>query len=275
MMVYCPLLVLEPPTLNASAKVDVGGYALSFQAFGVGEPTVVFECGIEDSSESLANLALAVQMFTRALIYDRAGLGQSDPAPRPRAIQDAVVDLHSLLHRAPIPGPYLLVGHSFGGLIMRLFAAQYPQEVTGLVLLDVPHPQLALRELACLPPASAQEPPALTAFRDHVTAEWNDPASNAEGFDIAASAQQILQCPALGTLPLVVITAGKDEWEAGFPAEIARTLEQDWMRMQQEFVALSTNSQHIIATKSTHVIQECQPELVLATIQQLLEHTSH
>ena len=166
------------------------------------------------------------------------------------------------------------MGHSFGGLIVRLFAAQYPDKIAGLLLLDVPHPQLALRELACLPPPSAQEPPAPTAFRAQITAEWNDPSSNIEGFNIADSAKQIVQSPTLGALPLVVMTAGKDERAAGFPAEIGRALEQDWLRMQREFVELSTNSQHIIATESTHVIQECQPELVLTTIQQLLECTT-
>jgi pimeloyl-ACP methyl ester carboxylesterase len=260
--------------LTTPRKVDVGGYQLSCRTFGLGEPTVVFECGIEDTSESLANLAHHVQTFTRAFIYDRAGLGLSDPAPRPRTIQNAVNDLHVLLQRAHIPGPYLLVGHSFGGLIVRLYAAHYPQEVVGLVLLDVPHPELALRELALLPPPSSHEPAALTSFRNHATLEWNDPSRNREGFDIAASAGQILNSCNLGALPLVVITAGGDEWEDGFPAGTARALEQDWMRMQHEFLKLSTNSRHIIATESTHAIQECQPELVIATIRQLLEGTS-
>ncbi len=254
-------------------KIDVGGYQLAYQTFGDGEPTVVFECGIEDSSQSLANLAHEVQSFSRAFIYDRAGLGHSDPAQRPRTIQDAVNDLNKLLHHAAIPEPYLLVGHSFGGLILRQYAAQHPHEVAGLILLDSPQPELALRELACLPSPSPQEPASLKAFREHALTEWNDPTSNAEGFDIAASAQQFMNSRSLDALPLVVITAGKDEWDEGFPAEIARALEQDWMRMQQEFVQLSSNSQHIIAHESTHAIQDCQPDLVVATIRKMLEST--
>src|SRR5262249_29469736 len=159
-------------------------------------------------ADSLANLAHQVQSFTRALIYDRAGLGQSDPAPRPRTIQDAVSDLQTLLHTAQVPGPYLLVGHSFGGLIVRLYAHQYPQEVLGLVLLDVPHPEQCLRELQFLPPPSPQEPAVLSVFRSTITAEWTDPFSNREGFDRAASAAQVLASGHLGNLPLVVITAG-------------------------------------------------------------------
>src|SRR6266496_2447358 len=108
--------------MDFSAKINLGGYQLFFQSFGSGAPTVVFESGGEYGAESLANLAHQVQSFTSALIYDRAGLGQSDPAPHPRTIRDAVTDLHALLHTARIPGPYLLVGHSFGGLIVQLYA---------------------------------------------------------------------------------------------------------------------------------------------------------
>jgi pimeloyl-ACP methyl ester carboxylesterase len=88
-----------------NARIAVGDYQLSFQSFGTGEPTVVFESGGGCGADSLANLARQVQSFTRALIYDRAGLGQSDPAPRPRTVQDAVRDLHALLHTAQVPGP--------------------------------------------------------------------------------------------------------------------------------------------------------------------------
>jgi pimeloyl-ACP methyl ester carboxylesterase len=257
--------------MDSRTKIDVGGYQLSFQCLGSGTPTVVFESGGGDGADSLANLAHLIQSFTQALIYDRAGLGQSDPAPRPRTVQDAVRDLHALLHTAQVPGPYLLVGHSFGGLIVQLYAAQYPQEVMGLVLLDVPHPEQALRDLQLLPPPSPQEPAALTALRNTLTTEWTDPFSDQEGFDRVASAAQVLASGHLAHLPLVVITAGIDEWEEGFPDELARSLEKNWMCLQQERVALSSNSKHIIATESTHSIQDCQPELVTAVIRKLVE----
>jgi pimeloyl-ACP methyl ester carboxylesterase len=256
--------------MDYSTKIDVGSYQLWYQSFGTGEPTVVFESGGDCSAESLANLAHGIQSFTRALVYDRAGLGQSDPAPRPRTIQDAVTDLHGLLHDAPVPGPYLLVGHSLGGLIVRLYAHQHPREVVGLVLLDVPHPEQGLRELKLLPPPSAGEPAVLTAFRKMSTEEWTDPFSNREGFDRAASAAQVMTSDHLGDLPLAVITAGIDEWDNGFPREIATTLAEDWMHTQQELVGLSSNSTHIIATESTHAIQDCQPDLVIDVIRKLV-----
>jgi pimeloyl-ACP methyl ester carboxylesterase len=257
--------------METSGRIDVGGYQLFFQSFGSRPPTIIFESGGDDGADSLAAVARQVQSFARALIYDRAGLGQSDPAPQPRTIQDAVADLHALLHAAQVPGPYVLVGHSYGGLIVRLYAHTHPQEVVGLVLLDVPPPDLSLRELRLLPPATPYEPAALTECRNNAITEWNDPLSSHEGFDRAASAAQILSTGDLGSLPLIVITAGIDEWPDEFPPAIARAMEQDWMAAQHELVALSTNSRHIIATESNHSIQECQPDLVIEAIRALVE----
>ena len=263
-------MTIQVSSMEYSARINVGSHQLFLQTLGNGEPTVVFESGGGCGANSLMNLAQQVQSFARALIYDRAGLGQSDPAPRPRTVHDAVCDLHTLLHTARIPGPYLLVGHSFGGLIVRLYAAQYPLEVGGLVLLDVPHPEQSLRDLQLLPDSSPGESPALTALREALTAEWTDPFSNEEGFDRAASAAQVLAGGQLGDLPLVVITAGIDEWEPGFPTEIAQALSRNWMQKQQELVRLSNHGKHIIATESTHVIQDCQPDLVIDVIARLV-----
>src|SRR5690349_12299074 len=165
-------MAIQASSMEYSARINAGSHQLFFQTLGSGEPTVVFESGGGCGADSLMNLAQQVQSFARVLVYDRAGLGQSDPAPWPRTIQDAVSDLHTLLHTARIPGPYLLVGHSLGGLMIRLYAAQYPLEVAGLVLLDVPHPEQSLRDLQLLPDPSPGESSALTAFRDALTAEW-------------------------------------------------------------------------------------------------------
>jgi pimeloyl-ACP methyl ester carboxylesterase len=258
---------MEHPT-----KVDVGSYQLAYQSFGSGQPTVVFESGSECGAESLAMLARAIEHQTRAVIYDRAGLGQSDPAPKPRTVEDAVADLHRLLHSAQLGGPYLLVAHSLGGWIARLFAHTYRHEVAGLMLLDSSHPEQTLRQLGLMPAPSPAEPAALSTMRVMLEAEWADPFDNSEGFDIAASAAQVRAADSLGTLPLVVISAGKDEWDEGFPPELARAMEEDWMQMQRELVALSTNSTHLIAAESSHAIQDCQPELVIEQIRRLVAH---
>ena len=112
----------------------------------------------------------------------------------------------------------------------------------------------------------------MTTFRDEITAEWTNPFHNREGFDKAASAGQIMGTGKLGNLPLVVITAGIDEWEDGFPEEIAGRLAEDWMAMQRELVTFSDNGTHIIAAESTHSIQDCQPDLVVETIRKLVQN---
>ena len=163
------------------------------------------------------------------------------------------------------------MGHSFAGLHLRLFAHQHPQAVAGLILLDASHPDQWLRDLQLLPPPAPSEPAALTTARETLTAEWTDPFRNEEGMDIAASAVQVRATSHLGELPLIVITAGLDTGEEGFPLEIARALEQNWLAMQKELAAISHNSTHIIATESDHSIQDCQPELVVDVIRQLVQ----
>ncbi|MEZ4861007.1 MAG: alpha/beta hydrolase [Caldilineaceae bacterium] len=254
-------------------RIDVGGYHLSMESAGAGSPTVLFECGMGCGAASLANLAAEVQHFTRTVLYDRAGLGQSDPAPKPRTSQDVVDDLWRLLQQAQIHGPYLLVGHSFAGLHLRLFAHQHPQAVAGLVLLDASHPDQTLRDLQLLPPPTPSELAILTKMRNTLMAEWTDPFHNEEGMDIAASAAQVQATGHFGQLPLVVITAGIDEWEEGFPPELASASAANWLAMQKELAALSHNSTHIIATESNHSIQDCQPELVVDVIRQMVQQT--
>lgn len=254
-----------------SGRVAVGDRQVFFKILGDGEPTVIFEAGSECDSTALLALAQQVQSLTRSVVYDRAGMGQSDAAPQPRTVRHAVEDLEMLLERAQIPAPYLLVGHSYGGMIVRLFATRHIEQVVGLVLLDSPPPGLALRELALLPPQAADEPAALSEFRKQALLEWQDPFSNSEGIDWQASAAQMREVVHLGDLPLIVITAGIDEWDEGFPAEVMRALEDDWMQEQRALLALSRNGRQIIASESNHSIQDCQPELVVDVIRTLIE----
>jgi pimeloyl-ACP methyl ester carboxylesterase len=116
--------------------VDVGGRALHINVLGKGSPVVILEAGIAASSLSWALVTKQVAAFTTVVTYDRAGFGWSDPAPHPCTALDAARDLALLLDKAELPGPFVLVGHSFGGLIVRVFEQQYPARVAGLVLVD-------------------------------------------------------------------------------------------------------------------------------------------
>ena len=116
--------------------IDVGGHRLHLNCTGTGSPTVVLEPGHGEVSSAMGWIAPAVSQDTRVCVYDRAGHGWSDPADGPQDAVETARDLHTLLDRAHIPGPYVLAGHSFGGLYVLTFAATYPDQVAGLVLLD-------------------------------------------------------------------------------------------------------------------------------------------
>src|SRR5437016_14256702 len=116
--------------------VDIGGYRLHINCTGTGSPTVILDAGLGGTSLDWSKVQPAVARFTRVCSYDRAGYGWSETGPGPRTSQQMVTELHLLLAHAQINGPYILVGHSLGGLNMRLYAYHYPQEVAGMILLD-------------------------------------------------------------------------------------------------------------------------------------------
>src|SRR6266508_940072 len=123
--------------------IDVGGYQMHLYCTGTnvdGSPTVILENGLGSISSAWALVQPEVAKGTRTCSYDRAGMGWSDSSPEPRDAQHIAIELHTLLQNAQIPGPYVLVGWSFGGLYAREYAGQYGDEVSGLVLLDSSHP---------------------------------------------------------------------------------------------------------------------------------------
>jgi len=138
--------------------VDVGGYRLHINCVGQGSPTVILESGLGNMSADWANVQPEVAETTRVCAYDRAGTGWSEPGPEPRDPQQIARELHTLLGNAGIDGPYVLVGQSFGGLYVRMFAARYPKEVAGMALVDASHPDMWTR----LPPevVATLKPPA-------------------------------------------------------------------------------------------------------------------
>ncbi|WP_456824611.1 alpha/beta fold hydrolase [Cellulomonas sp. P5_E12] len=134
--------------LDASANAmpgqlfDVGGHSLHLNCTGSGSPTVVLEPGAGMVSAQLGLITPTVARETRVCVYDRAGRGWSEPAETRQDATQIATDLHTLLERAHVPGPYVLAGHSFGGLYVLTFAARYPDEVAGMVLVDSTAPAL-------------------------------------------------------------------------------------------------------------------------------------
>src|SRR5512133_1842630 len=136
--------IYEPMAEAADAKanpppgqmVDVGGYRLHIHCTGSGSPTVVIESGWGDMAASWGWVQPEVAKATRVCTYDRAGMGWSESSPEPRAAREYAKELHTLLAKANEPGPYVLVGHSMGGYTILVYAHDYPDEVSGLVLVD-------------------------------------------------------------------------------------------------------------------------------------------
>jgi pimeloyl-ACP methyl ester carboxylesterase len=121
--------------------IDVGGFALHLHCSGSGSPSVVLDAALGGSSVSWSWIQPEIAKRTRVCSYDRAGYGWSEPGPLPRTAAGMAAELRTLLRRGDVPPPFVLVGHSFGGLIMRIFATRYREEVAGMVLVDPAHPE--------------------------------------------------------------------------------------------------------------------------------------
>src|SRR3954471_22916682 len=124
--------VTSTKSLLTVQKIDVGGHALSALIGGEATPAVIFEAGFGAGLESWATVQSTTAKFARTVSYDRAGIGQSEAGPKPRAAKQIGQELHTALQKAGIAPPYVFVGHSFGGIYVRVFADLYPKEVAGL-----------------------------------------------------------------------------------------------------------------------------------------------
>jgi pimeloyl-ACP methyl ester carboxylesterase len=246
--------------------VDIGGRKLHIECTGIGSPTVVFESGLAEGSAYWGRIAPAVAPTSRVCIYDRAGRGWSEPASGPQDGQAVATDLHALLAAAGNPGPYVLVGHSTGAPYVRVFAATYPDEVAGMVILDgqpadaftslpnfpgfysVIRPASALfptvarlgiyRLLYALAPADLPSPWAERERADQSTARL-EVAQRDEFAILPRTLTQAMALTSLGDKPLVVVTAAVDT-QAG------------WLEANAAMAGLSSNSSHRVASAQTH-----------------------
>jgi pimeloyl-ACP methyl ester carboxylesterase len=203
-----------------------------------------------------------VASFARVCSYDRANsvAGASDPAPKPRTGQDVVSDLHELLTAAGETGPYVLVGHSIGGIFVRLYASSYPGEVAGLVLIDSSHEDQETRLQELLTPEQL-------AF-------YQQMMISIEGLDISTSLEQMREAEAaspLQPMPLAVVSAGihgdPGMFPPGWPVEEEAAL---WAELQEDLAGLVPGSQHVVAEESGHYVHQSQPDLVVDAIRSVV-----
>lgn len=270
-----------PPSLSdaVSGKVDVGGYELYYTCVGEGSPTVILEAGSEGDSSTWELVMLYYRKYTRVCAYDRANLGNSDQAPKPRTYEDMTRDLHVLLQNVPIEEPYVLVGYSMGGNLVRLYAGQYPEDVVGVVLVDSFHPDTGSRLLAALPPETAGEDESLKLWREYST--WmmtSNGQSKLDSEDVnnLVSMEQVRAVKSLGDIPLAVVSRSPDnpDLQSGMPPlpdEINARGMQMWQDLQTEFEGLSSNSLRYIAVRSDHGVPYYEPRLVVEAIRHVVD----
>jgi pimeloyl-ACP methyl ester carboxylesterase len=253
--------------------VDVSGYWLAFHCVGEGTPTVVLETGLGAPSEYWAPVQQDIASLTRVCRFDRAGRGQSDPAPTiPRTCTDMVADLRALLRNADIPAPYVLVGNSLGGMNARLYAHRHPEEVAGLVLVDGSHQDQFTRLGEALPEPDPDSPdPHKGFYRFWTGGGWRDPASNPENVDFVESREQLQAIHSLGDLPVVVLASEAFLREAPTRPEAGVRLHEIWQDLQRELASLSSNSVYSVVEGSGHFIQRDQPEMVVDAIRRVLD----
>jgi pimeloyl-ACP methyl ester carboxylesterase len=261
-----------PPTLVPRVPYngwfDVGGRRLFLRCTGSGGPTVVFENGLTADWYDLQN---QLSGLTRVCSYDPARqggpLGRSDPAPGPRTGLDRIGDLHTLLAAAQVPGPYMLAGHSNGGLFSLLYASRHPEQVAGMVLIDGVHPGYHQRSIEVAKQFVPRE-----LWDEVVAAACGIPPvqTDAELMDICraeAQTRAALAAHPLRRMPLAVITHGGLHYP---PGSEAAAQEELWQQLQDELAAMQPGSTHVIATGSGHDIQHEQPELVLAQVRHVV-----
>ena len=271
--------------------IDVGGHSLHLRCSGSGSPTVVFDPGAGLMSSTLGWIAPAVARETRVCVYDRAGHGWSEPADSPQDGAQTATDLHTLLERGEVPGPYVLAGHSFGGLYVQSFAAQYPDDVAGLVLVDTTgrtseatsttspegesSPDIMGRVSALLsstaelgvgrllsqgsydslPPQYAGEAEATGSTRSNMQSTIE------EYLRANASSRQAAALVDLGDKPLVVLTA-------------AIGSDADKIAAHDDLTALSTNSTHRLVDDATHESLILEQHDAAATTEAILDVVS-
>lgn len=244
----------------AGRKVDVGGFALWIESRGDGTPTVVFESGGGEDSSEWSNIEpfIRERAQVRTVVYDRAGLGKSDPDPRPYRIEDEGTALRRALDQCDIHGPILLVAHSYGGFISEILASK-DKRVKGLVLVDANIPSFFDdREAAAI---SAR----YTPLAEDLIKEKSELGRNLLRQDQAypATARHMRDVHVPLSLPVFDITAEHTWVDA--PDELAAM-----RRAHSEFVAASPNRVAIFAEGSGHYVSRDRPEIVIDAVLRLI-----
>ena len=235
------------PTGAAQADtsvIEAYGQRQWISCSGQGSPTAVISSGLRADHTMWRKVLKGLRSQTRTCIYDRPGLGSSPPRQGPLHTNagEQARELHALLAAAGEPGPYLLIAHSYAGLIARAFVASYPVDVSGMLLIDAVFPSIHRTYLP--------------SYRG----PWHEGGTT---IDMQVSEDATKSGPSMGDLPLIVLTAGDGSGTSW--------ADRTWEREQAKAALLSTRGQHWHARRSGHVIQRDQPAIVLKAVASLLQ----
>jgi pimeloyl-ACP methyl ester carboxylesterase len=270
--------------------ISVGNHRLHLLCKGSAAPAVVIEQGAGELSKFWWPVQDEIAKFAQVCTYDRAGYGWSEPGPLGGTIEDRTRELHTLLSNAGVQGPFILVAHSYGGLMVRAYAHEYPDQVAGLVLVDTPDESSIFQREVLDFYAKARALQRVVGFVSRfgmlrLLSHWvpldrfglwlTRPSEYAALCDdllslerVPAPARASKSAGSLGSLPVIAITHGQP-----FPGPFA-VLEKNWNEGQERLAALSTDSVLMVAKNSNHMIQQDEPALVVDAIRRMHDAVS-
>ena len=272
--------------------VSIGTHDIHLNCLGSGSPTVVFESDLDQYGVlSWVSVQGEIGKFTRACSYDRAGIMWSESGPRPRNGKNIAAELKTVLENAGEEGPYILVGHAFGGAYVRIFAGQNPDDICGMVLIESSHPEMLTRfaEYGIETEIPNKQTRPLILLLSHLGMPgrykgniydlppevYNPvqallPESSVAWFDEKVESPNTLaqagQYEYLGDWPLIVLATSRPSPSLG---DLGQKLDDLWLEMQQELLPLSENSE-IRIYEGGHYPQLQDPEIVIEAIQDVL-----
>lgn len=254
------LIAIAANAASGQELIDVDGHKMEIVRAGHGEPTVVFEPGIDSDLRTWSAIQPRVAEITGTLYYAHFGFGGSGPALAPRSAQAIVAELHGLLQRTGTKPPYILVGASMGGLYARMFAITYPTEVAGLVLVDAVHERQVI-EFTRLDPTGFPR-------RRQLALDSLEPAQRAEMDGLApilVSSGSLGKYGKVPDVPMAVLTSLTSV------QSLAPGAVKLWRDLHEELFQSTTYGMHIVTSKSGHGIQRDEPDLVVNAIRWVVD----
>jgi pimeloyl-ACP methyl ester carboxylesterase len=253
------------PTAPVDELVSVGGARLHVRCSGSGDTTVLLVAGLTADHTSFSGIEPEVARATRVCSYDKFGTGTSDPPPQMQTFETQARDIHDALRTLDEAGPFVVVGHSFGGAVAVTFSSLYAEEVGGLLLLEASPPNW--NSAAC----SVADDGSAGAAVWIATCAMQSATGNPELVDGPTAFAQLAQIESLGDVPLVVVTSSDHDYTAeGFDPAAAARVTAMWFEGQEHWASLSTAAQLVSVDGVTHNVHLDRPDLVIGHIGELL-----